>query len=662
MINLFYITNSIAEAKIVDKLDIDWIFIDLETVGKKNRQIGRNTVMSDHSISDVYKIRSVINNTKILLRCNPIGDHSREEIDEINRTTGIDMVMLPFFKTVEEVEIFIELLDTSKAEPCLLIETRSALDNLNDILKVYPFKYVHIGLNDIHIERNTSFMFEPFVDGLLDTAISILRSSNIKFGIGGIGKIGSELLPTPECVINEHTRLKSSGVILSRSFKGNFSEESKEHFEAELIQSVSKFRKHEIYSSKLDENQLLESYVLMQNDIFKVVKTINQNKYNNLDFNIDVNLNKILLSKQIKDKNVLIIGGAGSIGSNYTKQILKFKPSKVTIVDSNENGLTELTRDLRSSNSLDYGPEYITYPVNLLSDTFNKIFSSNKWQVVANFSAHKHVRSEKDKISVEALIENNVFGCIKLLELCEAYPPNYFFSVSTDKATNPVNIMGASKSLMEKLILSRKDRFRVSTARFANVAFSNGSLLDGFIYRLEKSQPLSCPEDIKRFFVTPEQSGEICLLATFLGDTGNIFFPKLDFYKDQIFFKDIALDFLKEKGLEPVLVNSEKLAKDFEFLRYPKKYPIYFFKTDTSGEKSYEEFYTKEEDYNTDEHKTLGFINPLKFEMSFNQVKKDFLVVFNEPNSTKLDIVNVIKKYVPDFKHVETGKNLDQKM
>jgi hypothetical protein len=278
MINLFYITNNILEAQIVDKLDIDWIFIDLETVGKKDRQIGRNTVMSDHSISDVQKIRRVINNTKILLRCNPIGIHSKKEIEEINKTSGIDMVMLPFFKTVKEVKIFIELLDTSKVEPTLLIETTSALDNISDILKLYPFKYVHIGLNDIHIERNTSFMFEPYIDGLLDKAVSILRSNNQKFGIGGIGKIGSDLLPSPECVINEHTRLKSSGVILSRSFKGDFSEESKELFETELTQSVIKFRKQEKYSKTLDEKQLLENYDLMKNDINKVVKNIDENK------------------------------------------------------------------------------------------------------------------------------------------------------------------------------------------------------------------------------------------------------------------------------------------------------------------------------------------------------------------------------------------------
>ena len=381
-----------------------------------------------------------------------------------------------------------------------------------------------------------------------------------------------------------------------------------------------------------------------------------------IQFDSDILNNEIILNKALKSKNVLVIGGAGTIGSSYIKQILKFKPSKITVVDFNENGLTELTRDLRSSNLLDYKPEYITYPVNLLSDTFDKIFNSDTWQVIANFSAHKHVRSEKDKISVEALIKNNVFGAIKLLNLCEVYPPKYFFSVSTDKAANPVNIMGASKSLMEKLILSKKNNFRVSTARFANVAFSNGSLLDGFIFRLNKKQPLSCPSDIKRFFVTPEQSGQICLLATFLGDSGNIFFPKLDFHKDQIYFKEIALDFLKENGFEPELVQSEKEAKEFDFDKYSNKYPIFFFKTDTSGEKTYEEFYTEEEDYEINNYESLGFINTSDIKISFDDVESDFENVFNNPNSNKLDIVTVIKKYVPDFMHIETGKHLDQKM
>ena len=381
-----------------------------------------------------------------------------------------------------------------------------------------------------------------------------------------------------------------------------------------------------------------------------------------INFDKDLLSSNNLLNSKINNSKILVIGGAGTIGSSYIKQVLKYKPSKITVVDINENGLTELTRDLRSSNLLDYNPEYITYPVNLLSNTFDKIFNSENWQVVANFSAHKHVRSEKDKISVEALIKNNVYGAIKLLNLCELNPPKYFFSVSTDKAANPVNIMGASKSLMEKLILSMKEKFRVSTARFANVAFSSGSLLDGFIYRLNKQQPLSCPSDIKRFFVTPEQSGQICLLATFLGVTGNIFFPKLDFHKDQIYFKEIALGFLKENGFEPELVGSEQEAKNFDFDKNPTKYPIYLFKTDTSGEKAYEEFYNEEEDYNTDNYDSLGFINTAEIKISFEDVKADFEKVFSNPNSQKSDIVTIIKKYVPDFMHIETGKHLDQKM
>jgi len=392
------------------------------------------------------------------------------------------------------------------------------------------------------------------------------------------------------------------------------------------------------------------------------MKQLKKNYYKKINFDKDLSENENLLSIKIFNKNILIVGGAGTIGSSYIKQILKYKPEKITVVDINENGLTELTRDLRSSNLLDYNPEYITYPVNLLSDTFDKIFNSDNWGVVANFSAHKHVRSEKDKISVEALIKNNVYGAIKLLNLCELNPPKYFFSVSTDKAANPVNIMGASKSLMEKLILSKKDKFRVSTARFANVAFSKKSLLDGFIYRLNKKQPLSCPSDIKRFFVTPEQSGQICLLATFLGDSGNIFFPKLDFHKDQIYFKEIALDFLKENGFEPELVQSEKEAKEFDFDKNPNKYPIYFFKTDTSGEKTYEEFFTEEEDYEINNYDSLGFINTPDIKISFEDVESDFENVFNNLNSDKSDIVTVIKKYVSDFMHIETGKHLDQKM
>ncbi len=376
----------------------------------------------------------------------------------------------------------------------------------------------------------------------------------------------------------------------------------------------------------------------------------------------DLKIQKNFLFSQINDKKVLVIGGAGTIGSSYIKQILNYKPKKVTVVDINENGLTELTRDLRSSNSLDYNPDYITYPVNLLSSTFDKIFNSDTWDIISNFSAHKHVRSEKDKISVEALIKNNVYGAIKILKLCEQNPPKYFFSVSTDKATNPVNIMGASKSLMEKLILSKKKCFRVSTARFANVAFSNGSLLDGFINRIYKKQPLSCPSDIKRFFVSPKQSGEICLLSTFLGDSGNIFFPKLDFYKDQIFFKDIALKFLEKNGFQPLICNSENEAKSFNFDKNKISYPIYLFETDTSGEKSYEEFFSENENVVLDQYLSLGYIKKTNIDIDFEDVIENFTSIFNSKALIKSDIIQTIKKYVDDFQHIEKGKHLDQKM
>ena len=385
-------------------------------------------------------------------------------------------------------------------------------------------------------------------------------------------------------------------------------------------------------------------------------------KFIRISFENDFDKNSTLLKSKLNKSKILIIGGAGTIGSFYLKECLLFKPSLITIVDINENGLTELTRDLRSSRLLDYKPKYITYPVNLLSDTFDKIFKSQNWDIVANFSAHKHVRSEKDKISIEALIKNNVYGAIKLLNLCSENPPKYFFSVSTDKATNPVNIMGASKSIMEKIILNKQKLFRVSTARFANVAFSNGSLLEGFNFRMAKNQPLSCPEDIKRFFVTPKQSGRICLLATFLGKTGYIFFPKLDFYKDQIYFKDIALEYLKVNGFEPVIVKSELEAKSFDILGNPLKYPIFFFKTDTSGEKTYEEFYSEDEDYEIDTYESLGYVKTVLDPISENEIINDFDKVFEDINSTKEDVVKVIKKYVPNFMHIETGKHLDQKM
>jgi len=276
LINLFYITNNINEAKIVDELDIDWIFIDLEIIGKKDRQVGRNTVLSDHSLNDVKKIKSKIKNTKILVRCNPIGEWSENEFDEINsKSSQIDMVMLPYFKTIEEIEIFIDLLDTSKIEPSLLVETLDSIRNLEEIIKIFPFKYIHIGLNDLHIERGTASMFEPYIDGLIQKITSILKKNKQNFGIGGIGKIGSDLSPSPECVLNEHIRLDSNGVILSRSFKGDFNEKKKDLFKQELSKSVKDLRDYERFARNLNKKQLLESYKLMETNLKKALKNAN---------------------------------------------------------------------------------------------------------------------------------------------------------------------------------------------------------------------------------------------------------------------------------------------------------------------------------------------------------------------------------------------------
>ena len=373
------------------------------------------------------------------------------------------------------------------------------------------------------------------------------------------------------------------------------------------------------------------------------------------------------LNRRINNKKVMVIGGAGTIGSSYIKAILKFKIAKLVVVDINENGLTELVRDLRSSTGYNIPEEFITYPVNFRDRIFEKIFKTHgPFDIVANFAAHKHVRSEKDIFSIEAMIENNVLRARKLLDLLLQSPPEHFFCVSTDKAANPVNIMGASKKLMEELIMAYSDRLPIKTARFANVAFSNGSLPLGFLERLNKQQPWSCPLGIRRFFVSPQESGELCLIASIMGESGDIFFPKLDEEKDMIPFDQIAIDLLHYLGIEPDICKTEEEAKEKARGRKgdETKYPIYFFGSDTSGEKTYEEFYTETEELDTTSFINLGVVKNSKkrsieeIDTIFNQLQS----LFDSQNVTKEAIVNILKKYLPNFEHIETGKGLDSKM
>lgn len=380
----------------------------------------------------------------------------------------------------------------------------------------------------------------------------------------------------------------------------------------------------------------------------------------------DIKNNEEALRHEIEGKKVLVIGGAGSIGSSFIKAILPFRPAKLTVVDLNENGLAELTRDIRSRADLTVPDDYVTYTLDFDSPIFRRIFKEAAgFDIVANFSAHKHVRSEKDRHSVQALLENNVVKAKRLLDLLAEYPPRRFFCVSTDKAANPVNIMGASKRVMENLIMAYTDKFNVTTARFANVAFSNGSLPAGFIERVMKRQPVVAPNDVRRYFVSPEESGQICMLACVLGKNGEVFFPKLGEEK-MVKFSTIADRFLRSLGYEPKQCASDDDAKRFaaEMQEDTKAWPVAYFRSDTTGEKDFEEFVVDGEQTDMERFSALGVITGSKYR-SRKEVE-EFIgrleEIFSNVDFTKEDVVKALKDFLPNFEHEEKGKNLDQKM
>ena len=380
----------------------------------------------------------------------------------------------------------------------------------------------------------------------------------------------------------------------------------------------------------------------------------------------DIQANSEKLTAEIKGKSVCVIGGAGSIGSSFIKAMLRFEPAKVVVVDLNENGLAELVRDVRSTEGLYVPDEFRCYTLNFADPIFERIFREEKgFDIVANFSAHKHVRSEKDRYSVQALIENNDIKAKKLMDLLTVYPPKHFFCVSTDKAANPVNIMGASKRIMEDLVMAYNQYFKVTTARFANVAFSNGSLPDGWIHRLQKKQPLAAPSDVKRYFVSPEESGQICMLACILGKGGEVFFPKLG--EDQMLtFSAICDDFVQAEGFTKVECANDNEAKaKANAMSYDSdSYPVVYFKSDTTGEKAYEEFYIHGEKINMERFSALGVVEETT-RRPMNDVNSFFVELedlFAKDDFTKAQVVEAIKKFIPNFEHEEKGKNLDQKM
>ena len=370
------------------------------------------------------------------------------------------------------------------------------------------------------------------------------------------------------------------------------------------------------------------------------------------------------LLTEIEGKKCLVIGGAGTIGSNFIKQLLKFNPSNLVVVDINENGLTELTRDLRSSSLFNVPKSYFTYPFDFSDNIFYEMMRNHgPFEIVANFAAHKHVRSEKDRFSISAMIKNNILHSKKLLDFLIENPPNHFFCVSTDKAAAPVNIMGASKKVMENLIFNYSDRFKVTTARFANVAFSNGSLLDGFINRFNKIQPFSSPKNIYRYFVSPEESGQICLLACVMGNSKDIFFPKLDKSNLYPFYK-ISNSYLKFFGFDPILYNSEEEAKQANIseLMNSNNYPVFYFDSKTTGEKMEEEFFTEKENVNFNIFDSLGVIKSEPVD-NINFLKYMFELENAVNNvASKETFIKILKNLLGKFEHIEKGKNLDESM
>jgi FlaA1/EpsC-like NDP-sugar epimerase len=382
-------------------------------------------------------------------------------------------------------------------------------------------------------------------------------------------------------------------------------------------------------------------------------------------FTADITKYETELKGIVTNSSFLVLGGAGSIGQAVTKEIFKRDPKKLHVVDISENNMVELVRDIRSSFGYING-DFQTFALDIGSIEYDAFIKADgKYDYVLNLSALKHVRSEKDPFTLMRMIDVNVFNTEKTMKQAAEKGSKKYFCVSTDKAANPVNMMGASKRIMEMFLMRRSADIAISTARFANVAFSDGSLLHGFNQRIQKRQPIVAPRDIKRYFVTPQESGELCLMSCIFGENRDIFFPKLSEALHLITFADIAVKYLENLGYEPYLCTTEDEARELaDSLPQQGKWPCLFTNSDTTGEKDFEEFFTDNETLDMKRFDNLGvikneaiFVPELvnDFEQKISKLKQD-------QSWTKDEIVELFFKMIPDFGHKETGKYLDSKM
>ncbi|MGY0400030.1 MAG: UDP-N-acetylglucosamine 4,6-dehydratase [Ostreibacterium sp.] len=382
-------------------------------------------------------------------------------------------------------------------------------------------------------------------------------------------------------------------------------------------------------------------------------------------FDDDLSTHSAQLNTIVSSSSFLVIGAAGSIGQAVTKEIFKRSPVKLHAVDISENNMVELVRDIRSSDGYIDG-EFKTFALDIGSPEYDAFIQSDgQYDYVLNLSALKHVRSEKDPFTMMRMINVNILNTDKTLQQSIDYGVKKYFCVSTDKAANPVNMMGASKRIMEMFLMRKSLQINISTARFANVAFSDGSLLHGFNQRIEKRQPLVAPNDIKRYFVTPQESGELCLMSCIFGENRDIFFPKLSENLHLITFADIAIKYLQDKGYEAYLCDSEDQARSLmNSLPSQGKWPCLFTSSDTTGEKDFEEFFTENEILDMDKFKNLGVIkNEVAFDADLlNTFESTIATLRNNRDWTKSQIVALFHQMIPNFGHKETGKYLDEKM